>query len=319
MNKNTTNLIRFICCIMIFMHHFFLGHPIVHGLGHLGCTIFFFLSSYGISKSLMKTPVRFFVFFKKKIIKIWLPLIIVNLLSIIATNIFFTNQLSFPIYDIFCEKISYVPITSFTKLIGLLIGYPKIDSVTWFLDVLLLSYPGLWYINNKKIPLKFIVYCFILWFIIGFSIIKSYYIIDIQGILIGLLYAKYEQSINIKLQKKPIIIMFFFLFIIFFIFDITTSNTLEGRYNKIISLIYSLSFLPLVAIFSTKYNVKLHIASFLGGISYFIYLLHVKVSCITNNIYGSNNLGMSILFTIIFSSILYYLNQFLSRHINEKL
>lgn len=38
------------------------------------------------------------------------------------------------------------------------------------------------------------------------------------------------------------------IFIVFFIFDIVISNTLEGRYNKILSLIYSPSSLPLVTI-----------------------------------------------------------------------
>ena len=317
MNRNITNLTRFICCIMIFMHHFFLGHPIVHGFGHLGCTIFFFLSSYGINKSLTKNPISFLVFIQKKATKIWIPLIIINLLSIIVTNVFFTNKFSYPIYDVFCEKISYAPIDSFMKLVGLLVGYPKIDSVTWFLDILLLSYLGLWYIQSKNIPLKYIVYCFILWFIVGFSIVKSYYIIDIQGILAGLLYARYEQHINIQLQKKHIIIVSTLIFIVFFIFDIVYSNTLEGRYNKIISLIYSLSILPLVTTIS-KHNLKLRIATFLGGISYFIYLLHVKVSCIINNIYGTNNLGISILFTFIVSCVLYYINHIISRSINKK-
>lgn len=300
------------------MHHFFLGHPIVHGFGHLGCTIFFFLSSYGINKSLVKTPVSFLVFIKKKAIKIWLPLIIVNLLSIIITNIFFTNNFSYPIYDIFCEKISYTSINSLMKLVGLLLGYPKMDSVTWFLDVLLLSYLMLWYIHNKNIPLKYIIYCFILWFIVGFSLVKPIYIIDTQGILAGLLYAKYERRINIQIQKKYIIIISILIFIVFFIFDIVNSNTLEGRYNKIISLIYSLSILPTVIFISNKNNIKIPSATFLGGISYFIYLLHVKVSCI-NNVYGTKDLSVSILFTFIFSSILYYLNQTLSRKIDEKL
>ena len=51
MNKAITDSIKFICCIGIFIHHFYLHSPYVGFLGPTACVIFFFLSAYGISVS----------------------------------------------------------------------------------------------------------------------------------------------------------------------------------------------------------------------------------------------------------------------------
>ena len=87
MSRSYTDLVKFVCCILIFLHHFYLGHSIVTPLGYLACSIFFFFSAWGISKSLDKKELNLWQFIKRRVAKVYIPLLLVNFISIAAAKI----------------------------------------------------------------------------------------------------------------------------------------------------------------------------------------------------------------------------------------
>lgn len=86
MNRTYTDLIKFISAIAIFVHHFYLKNPAVTSLGFVACGVFFFFSAYGISKSLQHNPIRFGNFCKKRLLKIYMPLLLVNLITLLLVS-----------------------------------------------------------------------------------------------------------------------------------------------------------------------------------------------------------------------------------------
>lgn len=153
MNRTFTDLVKFISCIVIFIHHFFLESPIVEMFGYIACSIFFFLSAYGIYKSLTKKPMELVPFCKYRLLKIYKPLLLVNVLFIILTGPLCIGNIRIPIFDVFCNSITFVKQADMFQIIEYAIGLVKIDSVTWFLDVLLVSYFLIWgifKIRNRK-------------------------------------------------------------------------------------------------------------------------------------------------------------------------
>lgn len=91
LDRNLTDLIKFLACLMIALHHYSQGmvvagtHNPIYQLsstqgGLLGVAIFFFLSGYGLMKSDMKHHLSVVTFFKKRLMKTYLPAVVVSLL-----------------------------------------------------------------------------------------------------------------------------------------------------------------------------------------------------------------------------------------------
>lgn len=88
-DKGLTDLIKFLACLMIALHHYSQGmvvagtHNPIYQLfstqgGWLGVAIFFFLSGYGLMKSDMKNHQSPIQFFKKRLLKTYLPAVLIS-------------------------------------------------------------------------------------------------------------------------------------------------------------------------------------------------------------------------------------------------
>lgn len=145
MNRNITDCTKMICCLMVFFHHFYLGNPWVSSLGRTACCVFFFLSAYGITKSLNRKNTGITDFLKRRLSKIYIPLLIVNAITMIAFMMIkgFGN---IPIFSVFCNQITTVQADSLSILY--LFDIKQMDSVTWFIDVLLIGYLFVWCLSN---------------------------------------------------------------------------------------------------------------------------------------------------------------------------
>ena len=154
MNRAITDIIKFVCCIGIFIHHFYLHSPYVQFLGPTACVIFFCLSAYGISVSLEKKPMTLISFLNKRLFKIYLPLLMVNILFVVVTG--WLCNIRF--------RIDYIQDGSAINAVLYTLGVHKIDSVTWFLDVLFVMYLFIWVIHkiaNKtyRVVLTLLAFC----------------------------------------------------------------------------------------------------------------------------------------------------------------
>lgn len=90
-DRNLTDLVKFLSCLMIALHHYSQWrivagtHNPIYQLfstqgGWLGVAIFFFLSGYGLMKSDMMRHLEPLPFFKKRLVKSYLPAVLVSLL-----------------------------------------------------------------------------------------------------------------------------------------------------------------------------------------------------------------------------------------------
>lgn len=292
MNRAITDITKFVCCILIFIHHFYLRNPIVYSFGYIACTIFFFLSAFGVYSSLERKPLKFYQFVKSKVKRIVFPVILVNITFLAITSTLLGVDFKIPIFRVFCDNISFQPIDSIQSLAGPILGFIKIDSVTWFIDVLLLAYLFIWglFAFHSKVMRNVII-------LIGYSglfvfglyppPLEPYYIIDTFGIVLGLFYAINRDIIDAFLCKYRIVkSVTLILFVFLLVFEYFYKEVLQFRFLLLIELSYVLLSVVMViyAGMFTKYQ-KLHISSLLGGISFFIYLVHVKIACIVCCLY----------------------------------
>lgn len=321
MIRSTTDFLKFICCILIFLHHYYLGNPLVVSFGTIACTIFFFFSAYGIAKSLKNNKYDFITFCKKRLIKIYVPLVLVNITAIfISYYIFRQSIFTFPIFHVSCQKITFIE-SSFNVLILYILGIKKLDSVTWFLDVLFISYLLIWFIMKiKTIHLQNILLIGLsfLWLTIWRLLnLPIWYIIDSVGIIIGLLYVINEKYANEWLDKKSnalLLVSSMWIFSIFILAEYYLTGYLQTRYIVISQFIYSSIILLPVIIVSRKCNLrKSKYLTFLGVLSYFVYLIHVKVSCIMYQEFQSRSFILTLLVVLLVSIIIFYVTNAINK------
>ncbi len=320
MNRTFTDLVKFISCIAIFIHHFFLESPVVAMFGYIACSIFFFLSAYGIYKSLTKKPMELVPFCKYRLLKIYKPLLLVNVLFIILTGPLCIGNIGIPIFDVFCNSITFVKQADMFQYIEYAIGFVKIDSVTWFLDVLLVSYFLIWGItkmrNRKEKNLAIIGVTGA--YLLGCALLTPpiYYWIDPIGIVIGLLFTVNDNLIIDRIKKNyvPFVTLTITLLLIAVVgVQYILHDSLLGRYQKCLALCASLMSVLLVIIIGLTIKMKQStIITWLSSISYFIYLIHVKVANIVCFMLGHSSFILSLVLVICLSGILYKANKILS-------
>ena len=91
LNRNFTDFIKFISCLMIAFHHYSQGRVangsdnIIYQLlstqgGWLGVAVFFFLSGYGLMKSEIKRHLDIYEFLKRRLVTTYLPAVFVSFL-----------------------------------------------------------------------------------------------------------------------------------------------------------------------------------------------------------------------------------------------
>lgn len=303
MNRTITDITKFICCILIFIHHFYLRNPIVYSLGYIACTIFFFLSAFGVYSSLERKPQNFYLFVKSKVKRIIFPVLLVNIIFLTITSPILGINYKIPIFRVFCDNISFLPVNPY-NLVGSILGFIKIDSVTWFIDVLIIAYLfiwGLFRIHSKVSKNLIILLGYITILLGGIFNLEPYYIIDTFGIALGLLYAINKNRIDsflckYRIEKYVTLVILSFLVT----FEYFYKDIIQFRFLLLIELGYVLLSVIMViyAGMYTKYQ-KLHIPALLGSISFFIYLVHVKIACIIYCSYGKYFfLTLSVVFVI---------------------
>lgn len=135
--------------------------------------------------------------------------------------------------------------------------------------------------------------------------------IDTVGIIVGLLLANNEDAI-IKtvctwkyLNEISVMVILGIMCFLYFRYD-----TLLGRYQK--PLCYILSMMSILWVIKNAYGVRMREVSLfteLAGISYFVYLIHVKVANIVYATIDCSSFVLSFGCTMILSFVLYKLNR----------
>lgn len=267
---------------MVFLHHFYLEHPWVSTLGRTACCVFFFLSAYGITKSLNKKNVGIMDFLKRRLSKVYIPLLMVNAIALMAFMIL-KGAGNVPIFSVFCNQITTVKADSLSFLY--LFDIMQMDSVTWFIDVLLIGYLFVWCLSNipsrhKRVLSAVSGYLAMMFLSAVITPPRIWYLIDTLGFMYGILYAEYDSkisSINSNSSSKMLIVSVF-VFLIFSGAGIALKEMILGRYMKLIIIGYSLSACAIVAMAGYSKHRESRICKQLGLLSFFVYLIHVKIA-----------------------------------------
>lgn len=191
---NYSDLLKFLSCILIYTGHFLFKdyNDWVGDFGYIGSILFFFFSAYGISVSQQKRKLDFVDFVIRRITKIWLPLLCVNILFICCECFLLGNLavLKFHLVEPYIETFTDLDINS---LLLFVIDYYQMDPVTWFLHELLIAYFVIWglmKIKNKRNRILLAFTSYVFWEAIAYVFQLSTMVkIDTVGLLLGFLYA----------------------------------------------------------------------------------------------------------------------------------
>jgi len=297
-----TNLLKGLACLIIALHHYSLiylnqntngGIP-VEAIGKLGGTfslvIFLFLSGYGITLSEMSKSNNFLIFLNKRMLKIYKPLLLVCFISFILYSAYGVAHIPVEVVEKYrlSDAISIIGQgDSLVYNILYIFGFVHLD---WYV-VATLAYYLIFYLSfhypirfstNRKLNCAImmvaimVIYYIITYLFIGPS--KGHYYRNTWAFLFGVLVALSSKS------NKMIVIALPLLLLATLIFNQFTEGIIYTT-GSILSICFLFIMFRLDKYFTAKSNLLLY----LGSISYFVYLSHLRIVYSSLWFFGKEN------------------------------
>lgn len=296
MSYAQTNCIKALSCIFLMFHHVVLRitdlnyfYIPVKYFAFPFVALFFFYSGYGLMSGLLKDKKYLNDFLKTRLPKILIPYLL--FLAIDAIYLIVINNFDFSIF------------------IGDIIFAKKLNHL-WYITVLISLYLLFYFVFSRFSIKKSIKYIniFIILYVFLFSIlnISAFWYSSVIGFGFGLYYKYKEDEFKLKLKneylKKLIILIcaFAILFVgrLIISLKVTDIELLHGIYRNLLSVM----FIIIILMLSLKLKVYSKILSFLGNISYEIYLTHYFIILLFSKNLNSNSIN--ILFIIILTILI---------------
>lgn len=300
LNRKVTDLIKFLSCLMIALHHYSIDrviagthNPIYQLLstqgGWLGVAIFFFLSGYGLMKSELKNHIEFVPFVKKRLLKTYFPAVLVSI-----------------IWGIYIVTTGTV--NNLTHFLGGVLWNFN-DGVLWFVRAIVCLYAFFYlyaFLRNKTKKCNcqrllliaistFSTYLLYVIRIIPYPVHASSALLFFLGIAI----AEYSEAVALIVKK------IYPLFILFAII-ITISVLWRNNANVIhwaIDYILVFAGIAFVALYSVEVK---RLPTWVGGISYDTYLVHYKAKLLLSPFFAVIPLWAFASLTILLTIMFYY-------------
>ncbi|AAM31800.1 conserved protein [Methanosarcina mazei Go1] len=273
LSKGNTDRIRGLLALVVILHHVAqrmdnvgLMLPFCQA-GSYAVSIFLFFSGYGLMTSSLKNPNYFKNFFCKRISKVYIPFLIINIFTLSIYQLTFNSEYSL------IDKLFYTT------------GIKLIDSVTWYIIITLVFYV-IFYIlfKNNQINVavrRLFIYSLIFYFSCYIIKIGSWWYINSFSFPIGIYTAINFNKICSYIEKN------YTKYTIFFIlsFGILSSGiasfllyqVFHFHFKVIIETLSSILFLPVVLLLLLKVDLRHNFLNFFGDISYEMYLIHMKI------------------------------------------
>lgn len=263
LSKNTSTQLQGIFILIVVLHHISLRMDsfgllgIFHYVGYLSVGAFFFISGFGLTKSLQRNSKYLDSFLYQKIARIYLPFIIVNIFTIIAL---------------------YIKGTTFTydELIQNIIGVKLIDGTLWFIITILIFYFFFYLSFKKSYGFKSLatVTILVLIYILVYRYLEkgAWTFISSLCFPLGIYYAFFEKKINTIIYNNFTFMLSSSLFLFLTTFVLYKLYIIKG--GGFISVIF---FVIFIFILFLKVNPYTLIFNLIGKVSLEIYLLHMKV------------------------------------------
>lgn len=309
LSKSDSQSLKAISAIFIVLHHLsqrvginLITLPFIE-IGKYSVALFLFLSGYGVMSSYINNKNYLDVFLRKRILTIYTPFIISNIIFII-------------IYSIKGKKFSLLEVIEYT------LGINLIDGVMWFIFSIIIFYI-IFYIAFKFTTIKRgiinLIIGTLVYLVLGIVLDLGTTITNISFAFAGgSIVAIYKEKFFELLQKKYVQknILLICILIITRIISILCENIFL---REVILSISTLSYALLLVSLSKRFELNGKIVKLLGGISFEIYLLHNKLITIIPNINKSIVIAISyFLILIIFSYIFNKMNSKINKHLVNK-
>ena len=314
-HKDTTSFLKAVCCVSIILHHFALRNQEGYfawifqtGGGYFAVPMFFLLSSYGICKSELSKPTTKRGFLKHRFSKLLIPFVVVNILTILMYYLCGAN----------CslDKLSNTRVNEAFVLIGSrefgimdyilsVVGIKSIDAAMWFVHVIIYAYASFLVskciFDIQKKTLKFTMLFVSLIYLLSIIL----YIIDAPIHFYRSLWALSLGAILFLIENK---VKNTSLRIIYGFFVFTVLLTPIAAIERDVWIVMFACLIPLSLLLLkniVKYiELKQSSAiSLLAGMSYVMYLIHVKLLTLEWWFVGYQSAFLVVLLSLMFAMI----------------
>jgi peptidoglycan/LPS O-acetylase OafA/YrhL len=311
LSRPYTDFVRFVLCVLIFVHHYYCAtsyNKYTEWLGYFACALFFFLSVNGVVSSQKSKQLDLFSFMKRRFLKVWLPVVFVTIVFTLFVAVLLKRQWGITYYPP-GMKFCFSPHSDALTTLLYFVDIKKVDSVTWFIHYLIITYFLIWVyarIAHRGLRLLVVLIVFLvaeaLFFYHGFY---KMYKIDVIGILMGFVYAEFKDTSDRLIFASGRHLSTCMAF--FFILTVISAEMIRP-FHTFISVLLSMLYciVGIVLMIRMSMIVKItneRIASLLGGVSMYVYLIHNKVISL------SDRMDIALCFIVVFISSLafYYL------------
>lgn len=273
LSKCTSDTIKVVAAIMVMLHHYaqyicvnnisgsILYRALSAQAGFLGVAIFFFLSGFGLMESEQRSHLECIDFFKRRFLKVYLPVLIVSLLWMIITP-FILNDSPFRGIEIEMGGGKALVISNIFVNFG--------DGVLWFIKVLVFLYFLFFIYSYIRTKNKIGSILFLVLATIGSTISATYILADYTSISVPFFFLGVVLSINKK--NQGVILAISLLIVITIVEFASYENQALVKHSAINAFA-----LALLILACSIRKIELRIPSVITVLSFDIYLIHNKV------------------------------------------
>jgi peptidoglycan/LPS O-acetylase OafA/YrhL len=276
LTKDISTALKGLSCLLIVLHHWCLClaglgyHNVILDLialrgGVTGVAVFFYLSSYGLTRTQQHKKDSLKVFFSKRLVKVYIPLVITNLLWL---------------------SVRYQGQGLVHSILQVLNLTDKLDGATWFCNVIIICYIIFYCSNSLKADWMKILCNWLLTLVFAAVLVSMmpnapFVVYSLVAFPLGSMVALLQDKFNLtKLMTITFVPPLILLGIFASMCTEVTNQLIANMYCCIVILCMMLMVVWYMSHKSTSLSkILLPIAkpaSFIGLYSYEIYLLHNK-------------------------------------------
>lgn len=273
LDKQYTDCVKGIMIITIVIHHLAqkIANPGViycfSDAGYLCVSVFFFYSGYGLIISKIKKSDYLKMFWYKRIFRVMLPFVLVNIFFLI-------------LYYLLLGKIF-----SITDIIFNIVGISLFDNVMWYVVCIIIFYCIFYiafsYLDETKALMAVFIFSAV-YVLICYKVKMGVWWFDTAFCFsAGIVMGKYKNRLLKILKSKYSCLLF-----------VSLLGLIVSQYKKVHILNNMLaSMFFLIFLMSVLYKIKINnkILKSIGNISFEIYLIHMKIYTIYTNYFDIKN------------------------------
>ena len=311
LSLKTTPILKAISCIIVVMIHFTESHQnmlqnAIGSFAYIAVTIFFLISSYGMSYSIDHKENYLKTFFRNRLSSIIIPVIITNILSFIAFSIINNTAYYNKLYSF--NSFAFI-LTQFYILFYIVHKIPKLSRKTKdliLISIITISSFVIYLFNNEE------------------SILQNQFYIgwpwERMGLVWGIILYRYKTFIYTMFNKCSLKQSIYILIIGFIVglcyIQFKEIFIIGGYLTKLFLGIIIITFA--LQFFSNRTS-NSSIINFIAKISYEIFLVHELAMYIIDFIFPNSISGLFILYTYLLTFLLAYIAHYFSSTILNKI